>query len=72
MDIKKILLNFQNKDIKYIPNPGNAGDSIIARSTLQMFREIGLNFKICDPNNNFKNDVTFYGGGGNLIEKYTS
>ena len=55
MDIKKILLNFQNKDIKYIANPGNAGDSIIARATLQVFRENGLNFKICDSNESFKN-----------------
>lgn len=42
----EFLKKYENKDIIYIPNPGNAGDSLIAYGTITLFKKIGLNYKI--------------------------
>lgn len=62
------LEQFREEEIIYIPNPGNAGDSVIAVATYQIFDKVGLNyvtprFSQCD----FKNRIVIYGGGGNLV-----
>ena len=41
------LLSFfasQQEEIKYVPNPGNAGDALIALTTILSFKKLGLNF----------------------------
>ena len=64
------LSNLKGQKIKYVANPGNAGDSLIAKGTLCVFRQLNLDFKICHINNQFFGDTIIYGGGGNLIDKY--
>jgi GR25 family glycosyltransferase involved in LPS biosynthesis/exopolysaccharide biosynthesis predicted pyruvyltransferase EpsI len=71
LDIKKFLQNYQNKEIIYIPNPGNAGDSLIVYGTLQCFDDIKLNYIFGDINKKYNNKILFFGGGGNLVGLYS-
>ena len=58
----------------YCPDLGNAGDSLIAQATLQLFRETGVNYNFVhwkqlddfDPGGK----TLIYGGGGNLVSYY--
>jgi exopolysaccharide biosynthesis predicted pyruvyltransferase EpsI len=58
--------------IHYFPNPGGAGDSIIALATYTLFKELGIDYSIVpvsqaiDP----AGKIVVYGGGGNLVEYY--
>lgn len=55
----------------YCPNPGNAGDSLIAVATMQLFAKLGIGVKwvgcrkVVEPGR-----IVFYGGGGNLVANY--
>ena len=69
-DIRIFLSNYLNQEIIYIPNPGNAGDSLIAFGTIQIFNELGLNWKMGNISNEYHNKTLFYAGGGNLVGLY--
>lgn len=69
-DIKNFLAKYQGAKIKYIPNQGNAGDSLIGLATLQLFDELELDYEICKPTEVFEGQIILYGGGGSLIRKY--
>ena len=66
----KFLSKFKDDKIKYVANPGNAGDSLIANGTLALLRKLNIDFKICNIRNAFYGDIIFYGGGGNLVKPY--
>ncbi len=78
LDIKKKKINtihhflskYKNKKIIYIPNPGNAGDSLIAFGTLQVFNKLNLKYQIGNINKKYNNKILFYAGGGNLVGLY--
>ena len=70
INMLEYLLQFQDQDIIYVPNPGNAGDVLIAYATLQLFDQLNIKYQICSSSNKFDNEVILYGGGGNLISKY--
>jgi exopolysaccharide biosynthesis predicted pyruvyltransferase EpsI len=61
------LKQYTNKKIIYIPNPGNAGDSLIALGTINLFDSININYEIGDKNKLYENKLLFFGGGGNLV-----
>ena len=65
-DIKDFLLEYKNKQITYIPNPGNGGDSLIASGTFKLFKELDLDYVIGE-NKVYKDSILFYAGGGNLV-----
>lgn len=79
MDFFKEL---KNKRILYIPNPGNAGDSLIALGAIHLFDRLNLDWKLIDlnlipehphldwPYLSSNQDVIIWGGGGNLIGYY--
>ena len=69
-DIRLFLSNYLNQEIIYIPNPGNAGDSLIVFGTIQIFNELGLNWKMGSISNEYHNKTLFYAGGGNLVRMY--
>lgn len=71
-DIRIILSNYVNQEIIYIPNPGNAGDSLIAFGTIQIFDDLGLNWKMGNINDEYHNKTLFYAGGGNLVGLYNN
>ncbi len=51
----------------FIPNPGNAGDALIAVATYAMFKELELNYRIGDSAATYSNQTLVYSGGGNLL-----
>ena len=70
--IKDFLRQFINETVQYVPNPGNAGDSIIASATYQVFDRIGLKYEMHTPNDfESTNQIVIYGGGGNLVGENT-
>lgn len=70
INIYDYLKQYLNDDIIYIPNPGNAGDSLIAHATYQILDRVGINFQEGDVNSVYEGKVVFYGGGGNLVPLY--
>ena len=69
-DIYTFLKQYIGKEIIYVPNPGNAGDSLIAFGTIQVFDEVGLNYTIGNHTATYTNKLLFYGGGGNFVGLY--
>ena len=74
-DIKQYIgATFGRSTIYYFPNPGNAGDSLIACATFNLFKKMGVRYKIInkwewrtfDP----KGKILVYAGGGNLMARY--
>lgn len=66
--IEQFLLQFQGEEIVYFPNPGNAGDSVIASATYQVLDRLGLRY--ITPRfgrYDLKDRIVIYGGGGNLV-----
>lgn len=71
-DIREYLKSLPKEDpVYYFPNPGNAGDAIIALATFQLFKETGVNYQILDIDN-FEPDgkILIYPDGGNLVNYY--
>jgi exopolysaccharide biosynthesis predicted pyruvyltransferase EpsI len=64
----------QGKKIYFFANPGSAGDSMIALSTYQLFRQLGIDYCIVDRAQAFDPTGKFmvYSGGGNLVEYYNT
>lgn len=70
-DYLKELAN--EKPIYYIPNEGNAGDSLIACATYQLFAECGVRYVTTyDTKINLEGKTVIYAGGGNLVKYYSS
>lgn len=57
----------------FFPNPGNAGDSLIAHATYRLFTKLGLDYTILDLHDEFDpvGKTMIYGGGGNLVQYYS-
>jgi exopolysaccharide biosynthesis predicted pyruvyltransferase EpsI len=70
-DIREFLRDYIGKEIFYIPNEGNAGDTLIAYGTIQLFNELGINWTMKHSYTKFHNKILFYGGGGNLVKTYS-
>ncbi|WP_458095333.1 polysaccharide pyruvyl transferase family protein [Roseomonas sp. WA12] len=69
-DIRGYLAQFSGSEVMFLPNPGNAGDSLMSSATYQAFDKLGIRYRIphlgsFDP----AGKVVLYGGGGNLYEK---
>lgn len=57
--------------VKYCPNPGNAGDALIAQATFQLFGDCQIDYAMIDPKSfTPQGEVVFYAGGGNLTRYY--
>lgn len=73
MEVLDFLSELKGIDFYYFPNPGNAGDSVIACATYQVFNKLNLKFTVCDLNNvdvDLRGKVVVLGGGGNFINLY--
>jgi len=57
-------------EVLYYPNPGNAGDALIATATWQCFDRIGINPRVARPENFPHHADAILGGGGNLVPPY--
>lgn len=59
------------EEVLYRPNPGNAGDSMIAHATYAFFRDAGVRWSpASDEPGSGEGRVVVYGGGGNLVPGY--
>jgi exopolysaccharide biosynthesis predicted pyruvyltransferase EpsI len=58
--------------ILFFPNPGNAGDTLIAHATYQLFHDLHVHFEIVRDLRQAQPDgrIVVYGGGGNLVPYY--
>ena len=57
--------------VLYYPNPGNAGDALIAVATYQLLRAAGLAYRVVGSGSRAVTDTLIAGGGGNLVPPYT-
>jgi len=62
----------QNQKLYLYPNPGNAGDALIALGTRHLFEELAINYEEVKDKKNFdpEDKIILYSGGGNLVEYY--
>ncbi len=68
VDIHAYLRDFADQNVHYLPNPGNAGDSIIAAATYQCLHRLGISHTVPSwPRFSATGKTIFYGGGGNLV-----
>lgn len=70
MEIIEYLERYKDKEVIYIPNPGNAGDNLIATGTYNLFDRLGIKYKFGRYSYSYTNKYLIYGGGGNLVGTY--
>jgi exopolysaccharide biosynthesis predicted pyruvyltransferase EpsI len=59
--------------VLFAPNPGNAGDALIACATYRLFDKLGIQYeklRLDCPVAKTKGQILLYGGGGNLVDLY--
>lgn len=56
--------------LRFIANPGNAGDALIASATWQLFDRLGVTVVASRARHIKSGDVVVYGGGGNFVPMY--
>lgn len=67
MDQLASVLKELDQKIYYYPNPGNAGDSLIACATYQFFDRHNINYEtVLDPEFDSTGKTIVYAGGGNF------
>lgn len=72
-DLEDFLVGFRGQRILFVPNPGNAGDSVIACAEYQLFDRLGINFRVISRDvspSETQGQIVFYSGGGNLVALY--
>jgi exopolysaccharide biosynthesis predicted pyruvyltransferase EpsI len=70
--MERFLSQFAGREVLYHPNPGNAGDALIALGTYSVFERHNIRFKIIELDANVDEQVVFLSGGGNLVPLYHS
>lgn len=76
MSPENLFHKLRIEHIIYCPNPGNAGDALIAHSTYCMFNRLGIKYDTLnripriDSSIIRNTDAFVYGGGGNLVNNY--
>lgn len=70
MSIESILSEELNQSFFYIPNKGNAGDSVIESATFSMFDKLNLSYQITTVNDpRLENSIVVLGGGGAIVSE---
>ena len=64
----QFLHSIRGQKIDYFPNPGNAGDGLIAYATYEMFRKFDVSVTPHRREDTVDGDLVLAGGGGNLVE----
>ncbi|CEJ10271.1 Polysaccharide pyruvyl transferase [bacterium YEK0313] len=68
----ELLREFRNTEVLYLPNSGNAGDSLISTATMQLFRRLNISYQPITLEANVDGKVVILGGGGNFIPLYAT
>ena len=69
-ELESFLRSLKNEEFVYVPNPGNAGDSLIAYATYLFFERLSLRYEVGDHRNVYPGRIVVYGGGGNFVDPY--
>ncbi|PWS39195.1 hypothetical protein DFH01_08155 [Falsiroseomonas bella] len=68
--IHDYLGQFTGKDVLFVPNPGNAGDSVMSAATYQALERAGARYRVPSLRGlDVSGQFVLYGGGGNLYGK---
>jgi exopolysaccharide biosynthesis predicted pyruvyltransferase EpsI len=70
-ELASFFCEHRNKSVFYIPNPGKAGDSLIATATYELLQYYHVNYVIPSSPYQLDNALVLYGGGGNLVRFYS-
>lgn len=68
--IERYFERFRGERVIFVPNPGNAGDALIACATYQILKSLGINYIEGNDQSSYPGQIVIYGGGGNLVEPY--
>ena len=68
--MERFLREFGGQTVFYLPNPGNAGDSLIAQGTYEAFSRALIDAIPIGLNDDIAGQTVFLGGGGNLVPAY--
>jgi exopolysaccharide biosynthesis predicted pyruvyltransferase EpsI len=68
--VVQTLRRFRNERILFVPNHGNAGDTLITLGAAMLLDQLGLDYETGDHRSTCKGRVVVYSGGGNLVEPY--
>lgn len=68
----ELLREFRNTEVLYLPNSGNAGDSLISTATMQAFRRLNISYQPITLDANVDGRIVILGGGGNFIPLYAT
>jgi hypothetical protein len=63
-------LKVRGRPIRFVTNPGNAGDGLIAAGTWQFFDQMRLHPIVSKVKQVRRGDIAIYSGGGNLVPEY--
>lgn len=69
-DMERFLAGLRGAPVLFFPNPGNAGDSLIAAATTQAFERIGVRATAIGLDAAVEGQTVILGGGGNFIPLY--
>jgi exopolysaccharide biosynthesis predicted pyruvyltransferase EpsI len=72
IDIKDFIAkHYSGDEWFYYPNPGNAGDGLIAAATYQLFEDLNIKYSTINRNKKFcgAGKTIIYSGGGNLVRR---
>lgn len=71
--LTSFLISKVNRSFVYVPNPGNAGDALIAFATLRLFSDLSLPaHTVGHWSQKYSSRLIVLGGGGNLVERASS
>jgi exopolysaccharide biosynthesis predicted pyruvyltransferase EpsI len=69
--LRSLLLSGNPQNTVFVPNSGNAGDSLIAEAIYQFFEDINLAYTTITVRDKISgNNRVVIGGGGNLVSPY--
>ncbi len=71
--LSALFQELEGKKVFFLPNNGNAGDSLIAAATYQVLYYHKIKYQICDTESliEISNKVVILSGGGNLVPLYS-
>jgi exopolysaccharide biosynthesis predicted pyruvyltransferase EpsI len=72
-ELAAMLRDLHGQRVAYFPNPGNAGDSLIAAATYQLLDHYGVQYDVVHTPQDasaLRGQVVVLGGGGNLVPLY--
>lgn len=72
MLVEEVLRPLRNRSVCFLPNSGNAGDSLINLATLHCFDRLGIRFEAVGVGANVAGRTVLLGGGGNFIPAYAT